>query len=121
MLYRELSSKVIGGMYRVHEMLGSGLLEAPYHNALFYELRKHLRVSYKVPYAVLYEGEVVGEYFADLLVEGKIIIEVKSVSRLSREHSAQLINYLRISGCQIGILVNFRNTTLEFKRYILSG
>ena len=120
MLYQELSSSIIAAMYKVHRSLGSGLLETPYHNALFYELRKGFDVRYQVPYNVFYEDELVGEYYADLLIEGKIIIEVKSIAALTKAHTAQLINYLRISGCKLGFLVNFRNPVLEFKRYILS-
>lgn len=117
MIEKELSYKVIGCCMAVHSGLGPGLLEQCYHNALYYELRKQvLKVKYNVPFVVEYEGNAVGEYFADLVVEAKIILEVKAVRQLSEAHIAQLINYLRISGCKLGFLVNFQGCQLEWKR-----
>ena len=109
-LYEEISFQIIGCCLKVHRVLGAGLLEKCYHNALFYALKKAgFQVGYNVPYVVKYEGNVVGEYFADLVVDGKIILELKSVSRLGSAHQAQLINYLHISGCRVGYLLNFQN------------
>ena len=104
----------------VHNVLGPGLLEQCYHNALFYELKAlGVSVGYNAPFTVKYRGEVVGEYLADLLVEDKVIIELKSVRRLAPEHTAQLINYLHISGCRLGLLVNFQGSSLEWKRLVV--
>ncbi|MDC7124240.1 MAG: GxxExxY protein [Spirochaetales bacterium] len=100
MLYEKLSYQIVGACMAVHRELGSGLLEQCYHNALFYELKASgLRVSYNVPFTVKYRGEVVGEYFADLVVDNKVILELKSVRALAPEHTAQLINYLHIALC----------------------
>jgi GxxExxY protein len=119
---RELTYSIIACCFKVHRGLGQGLLEQCYHNGLYYEL-KHagLRVGYNVPFPVEYRGYTVGEYFADLLVEDKVIIEVKAVSALASAHKAQLLNYLAISRCPVGLLVNFKGYSLEWKRYAGSG
>lgn len=120
MLYPELSKTILDGVFTVHKELGPGLLEQCYHNALYYELEAHgLAVSYNEPYTVSFKGRVVGEYFADLAVNGKVIIEIKSVQAFGNQHIAQLLNYLHISGCRLGFLVNFQNARVEFKRLVL--
>ncbi len=119
-LYKDLSYKVIGCAFRVHGSLGPGLLEQCYHNAMFYELKETgLSVGYNVPFNVEYKGNLVGEYFADLVVENKVILELKSVKQFSEAHSAQLINYLHIAGCKVGYLLNFQGCQLEWKRFVL--
>ena len=93
MMYPELSRKILDAVFAVHKGLGSGMLEKCYHNALYYELRSYeLKVDYEVPFEVTWRGEVVGEYFADLIVERKVILEIKSVRALASEHEAQLLN-----------------------------
>ena len=120
MLNKELSYKIVGCCMEVHSQLGPGLLEQCYHNALFYELKKAgLNVVYNAPFNVFYKGETVGEYFADLVVEGRVIIEFKSVKTLLSVHTAQLINYLHISGCRLGLLVNFQGSSLEWRRLVI--
>ncbi len=120
MLYKELSYQVIGGCMAVHKGLGPGLLEQCYHNALFYELRAAgLGVGYHVPFNVHYRGQVVGEYFADLVVNNTIILELKSVKAINDSHKAQLINYLHISDCRVGYLLNFQGLQLEWQRLVI--
>jgi GxxExxY protein len=120
MLYPEVSKQVVDGFFAVHRELGSGLLESCYHNALFYELRRQgLGVEYEKPLSVSYRGQVVGEFYADLVVENRVIIEVKAVTEFSRFMDAQLLNYLRISGLRLGFLVNFQGIKAEFKRFIV--
>jgi GxxExxY protein len=120
MLYQALSEQVIGSFISVHKALGPGLLEAPYHNALYYELaNRGFTVVYNAPYPVYYLGKEVGEYFADLTVEGKIIVEVKSVAALLPIHRAQLVNYLRISGFRLGFLTNFSGSRVDWQRVVL--
>ena len=120
MVHEKLSYNIIGCCMAVHSKLGPGLLEQCYHNALYYELRyRGLSVGYNVPYLVRYREQVVGEYAADLVVEDRVIIELKAVGRLSEAHTAQLINYLRISGCRLGLLVNFQGVSLEWKRLVV--
>ena len=119
-LYKDLSYKIVGCAMEVHSLLGAGLLEQCYHNALYFELREAgFSVQYNDPYEVKYKGNVVGEYLADLVVEGKIILELKSVRQLAEAHQAQLINYLHISGCRVGYLLNFQNSRLEFQRFVV--
>ena len=119
MLNKELSYKIVGCCMEVHSQLGPGLLEQCYHNALFYELKQAgLNVVYNAPFNVFYKGETVGEYFADLVVEGRVIIELKSVKTLLSVHTAQLINYLHISGYRLGLLVNFQGSSLEWRRLV---
>ena len=122
MVYEDLSYRVIGCCMAVHNSLGCALLEQCYHNALFYELAAAgLDVEYNMPFTVRYRNQIVGEYFADLVVEGKIIIELKSVGKLVEIHMAQLLNYLHIAKCRLGFLVNFQPVDLEWKRMALSG
>jgi GxxExxY protein len=120
MLYEELSHKVLDAVFAVHRELGPGLLEQCYHNALYYELAGlGLQVAYNAPFTVSYKGNVVGEYLADLVVSGKIALEIKSVHAFGNEHVAQLLNYLHISRCRLGYLINFQNSRVEFKRLVL--
>ena len=104
----------------VHSQMGPGLLEQCYHNALFFELRAQgLKAAYNRQYEVFYKGQQVGEYFADLVVENKVIIELKSVRAITSVHAAQLLNYLHISKCRLGILVNFQGSSLEWQRLVV--
>ena len=122
MLYKELSKQILDAAFTVHYTLGPGLLEQCYHNALFFELKAMgLPVLYNAPFPVYYRKQQVGEYYAELAAAGKVIIEVKSARVLAPEHTAQLLNYLHISGYKLGYLFNFQNTLLEFKRYALSS
>ena len=89
-------------------------------NALLIELRSRgLKADSQVPIKVYYKDDVVGEYTADILVEEKVILELKTVERLEKIHEAQLLNYLRATGIQVGILVNFKHTKAEIKRMVL--
>ena len=120
MLYQELSSEVIGAFIAVHKVLGPGLLEAPYHNAMYYELRgRGINVTYNAPFPVYYKGNQVGDYFADLVVESKIIVEVKSVRQVTTVHQAQLVNYLTISGLKVGFIVNFQGRRAVWERFVM--
>lgn len=120
MLYPELSKTIIDAVFAVNRSLGSGLLEAPYHNALYYELKaRGAVVKYNVGYVVSHRGQTVGEYYADLVVAGKVIIEVKAVCALTPVHEAQLINYLRISGLRLGFLINFGGCKATWKRLVV--
>lgn len=92
----------------VYNNLGYGFLEKVYRNAMVIELRRMgLNVVSEAPITVYYEGEVVGEYFADLLVDDAVIVELKAVERLSPEHEAQLLNYLKATPYEVGLLLNF--------------
>ena len=116
----EITCKIRGAIFEVNRVLGHGFLEKVYEKALLIELRKRgLRAESQVPLKVIYKGEVVGDYFADVLVEGKVIVETKAVKHLLIEHQAQLLNYLKGTDIQIGLLVNFTKNKAEIKRMVL--
>ena len=102
-------------------MLGPGFLEKVYENALLIELRERgLKTEKQVPIGVEYKGHSVGEYIADLLVEKKVIIELKTVENITSLHEAQLLNYLKARGIKVGLLVNFQNKKAQIKRMVLN-
>jgi GxxExxY protein len=111
-----LARTIVGLAMKVHRRLGSGFLETVYRNALAYELRKtDLSFECHPTLTVLYEGIEVGIYQADLIVEGKLIVELKAVSTLSDEHMTQLVNYLTATKIENGLLLNFGSRSLEFR------
>ena len=119
LVYRELSNKVLGALFTVHNIAGPGLAESAYEGALAIEFsRLGIPFSRQKAFDFYYKGEIAGFYVADMVVEDKIILELKSVQALNPVMEAQLINYLKISGLTAGYLVNFRNTKLEWKRMI---
>jgi len=100
-------------------VLGAGFLEKVYERALVVELRaRGLQAEAQAAIRVLYKGELVGDYFADILVEGKLLIELKCVDSLSNEHIAQTLNYLKATGRHIALLVNFKHPKVEWKRIV---
>lgn len=114
-----ITQQIIGAFYKVYNTLGYGFLEKVYENALAIELKRHgLSVVQQAPIKVRYNGQLVGEYYADLLVEDKVIVELKTVEALAGEHHAQLLNYLRATGIQVGLLLNFGPTKPEVSRKI---
>jgi GxxExxY protein len=114
----ELTEQIIGAAYEVYNALGRGFLEKVYENALALELsRRGLQVQAQQPIEVRHRGEVVGQYFADLVVEGEVIVEAKSVASLDGAHEAQLINYLKATGIGVGLLINF-GPEIEIKRRV---
>jgi GxxExxY protein len=103
-----LTEIIIGCAYKVHNTLGSGFLEKVYRKSLAIEVaKKGLRAEQEFPIKVFYEGQEVGEYFADLLIEDRVVIELKAVRYLGKEHEVQLVNYLTATGIEIGLLINF--------------
>jgi GxxExxY protein len=117
MLHEELTGKILEASFEVIRELGAGFLEGVYQNAMLVALRqKGIKAEPRVPLLVRFRGEVVGEYFADLLVEGRVIVELKAVKALAPEHQAQLINYLKATGIEVGLLINFGNPKLEYRR-----
>jgi len=108
MKYEQLTQKIIGAFYTVYNTLGYGFLENVYENALRIELQKMgLTVATQYAINVYYGGQVVGEYYADLLIEEQVIIELKAVRNLLPEYEAQLLNYLNATQYEIGLLLNF--------------
>lgn len=116
--YSELTGQIIEAGLAVHNKLGYGFLEKVYHNAFALELRKRgLNAEIERAINVFYDGKVVGEYFADIIVNRCVIVEVKAVKDLSDIHETQLVNYLKATGIEIGLLMNF-GQSLKFKRKI---
>ncbi|HET9403904.1 MAG TPA: GxxExxY protein [Burkholderiales bacterium] len=117
----EITERVIGCCFRVHKALGEGFLEKVYENALMIELESHgLKALQQVPLSVSYEGRVVGEYLADILVEDRVVCELKANQSLAREHEIQLVNYLSAARRDVGLLINFgRSVTVrrKFREY----
>ena len=112
-----ITEKIIGCAMHVHRSLGPGFLESVYQNALALDLRKAgMVVECEKRIQVLYEGVVVGDFLADMLIDEQVLIENKAVQMLTPAHERQLVNYLTATGTDIGLLLNFGATRLEFKR-----
>jgi GxxExxY protein len=109
MTENEISEKIIGCSIEVHKSLGPGLLESAYQECLFYELQKAgLYVEKQKPLPLIYkEVKLDAGYRLDLIVEGRVIIEIKSIEVLNDIHTAQVLTYLKVSGCKVGLLINF--------------
>ncbi len=121
MLHEEITSEIIAAFYVVYNRLGYGFLEKVYENALIFELRKRgFIVKQQVPIQVYYEGQIVGEYFADLLVQDKVILELKVVEQIIKAHEAQIVNYLKATNLEVGLVLNF-GPKPEFKRKIFTN
>jgi GxxExxY protein len=115
----ELSKKIIAAAYEVHKELGYGFVEKVYKNALAIELQESdIKCNVEVPLQVLYHEQVVGDYFADIVVDDKIVVEVKAVSDISAAHEVQLVNYLKATKLNVGLLINF-GQSVKVKRRIL--
>ena len=115
----ELSEKIIGAAFEVSNVLGAGFLEKVYENALNVELKlKGLKAQQQAPLKVYYKNELVGDYIADILVENEIIVELKTVKEFDEIHLAQCLNYLRITGLKLCLLINFSKTRVEIKRIV---
>jgi GxxExxY protein len=114
-----LTKRVIGCAFEVSNVLGSGFLEKVYQRALMEELTlAGLKARTEVPLRISYKGRYVGDYFADMLVEDRLVIELKCVQEFSTEHIAQCINYLRASGLTVALLMNFQKPKLEWRRLV---
>ena len=106
--HKELTEKIIKVFYRVYNKLGYGFLEKVYEKAMMIELRKeNIPAAAQSPVKVCYEDEIIGEYFADILVENKIILEIKAAKNLLEDNEAQLLNYLKATEIEVGLLLNF--------------
>jgi len=106
--YEEFTEKIIKIFYRVYNKLGYGFLEKVYENAMMIEFKKDgVQAVAQFAIKVLYEGEVIGEYYADVMVENKVIVEIKATKSLGMEHEAQLLNYLKATNVEVGLLLNF--------------
>ena len=119
MEFEDITEKIIGCAYKVYNTMGYGFLESVYEKCLLIELRKAgLKSEYQKPIIVNYEGEVVGNFIADIFVEESIILELKSVKNLAKAHEVQLVNYLVATEKNVGLLINFGEDKVEIKRKV---
>lgn len=117
LLYADITERILEAAFEVSKELGSGFLESVYKNAMVIALRaKGMKVEIEKPISVLFREQPVGQFYADLFVDGKVIVELKAVSVLMPEHSAQTINYLKATGIEVGLLINFGRPKIEYKR-----
>ncbi len=118
-IYKDLSYKIIGLAMEVHAELGSGFLEKVYENALVILLNKNgIDIKQQAPLEVMFRGDVVGEYFADILVEDSVIMELKACNKLLDIHRAQVVNYLKATDKKLGLLLNFGKRSFEYERLV---
>ncbi len=120
--HTEITQAIIGSFYRVYNELGYGFLEKVYENALAIALRKSgFTVAQQFPIDVYFEGEIVGRYDADLVVNDAVIVELKAARTLDPAHEAQLLNYLKATRYEVGLLLNFSAHKAELKRKAFSN
>ena len=120
LLLKETSFQIIAAIYEVHNVLGFGFLENVYQKALVKELRlRDLKAEEQKEIKVLYKDEEVGSYYADIVVNDEIILELKAVENLTKSHESQLLNYLKGTGLKLGFLVNFGKEKAVYKRMVL--
>jgi GxxExxY protein len=120
LIYENLTHSIIGAAMEVHRELKPGFTEKIYENALTieFDLRKiPFKAQNKIQ--VIYKGKIVGDHILDIIVDGKVIVELKAVEQINNVHEAQLIGYLKASKCRIGLLINFSKESLEWKRILL--
>lgn len=119
-LYQDLSYQIIGLAMEVHRKLGYGFLEKVYENSLMILLKREgIRSEQQYPIKVYFEGEVVGNYVADILIEDKIVIGLKCVEKISNIHKAQALNYLKATRMRLAIILNFAKDKLQYERLVL--
>jgi len=119
-LYKEETHQVIGCAMEVINTLGHGLLEKPYENALVVEFKlQHIFFQQQPRYPVLYKSVHVGEYIPDLIVFNKIVIDTKAIERIGNAEKGQMINYLKITGLKVGLIINFKHPKLQWERVAL--
>ncbi len=119
MEFENITEKIIGCAYQVYNRMGYGFLESVYEKCMLIELRKAgLKSEYQKPIIVYYDGEVVGQFVADIFVEDTIILELKSVKSIAKAHEVQLVNYLVATGKDVGLLINFGEQKVDIKRKV---
>jgi len=116
----DITYAINGAAFEVNRVLGPGSLEKVYENALLVELKERgLGAESQIPVKVFYKKKVVGEYIIDILVEKRVIVELKTVEKNDNVHEAQLLNYLKALGIQVGLLINFKHPKVEIKRMVM--
>ena len=121
LLHSDITSEIIKAFYKVYNSLGYGFLEKVYENAMAFELEERgLVVQTQLPIKVFYNSREAGEYFADLVVENKVINEIKTAAAIDKAHEAQLLNYLKATGVEVGLILNFGQKA-EYKRKVFAN
>ena len=119
-LHSALTEKIIGEAFKVYNILGSGFLEKVYNNALCKKLREcGLDIKCEFPIKVFFEGEIIGNYCCDIMVNDLVIVELKAIETLAKIHEVQLVNYLKATDLEVGLLINF-GEKIEIKRKVLT-
>lgn len=122
LLEKELVFRIVGCAMRVHGEVGRGLREKTYERALEVDFRfESISFSQQSSYPIHYRGEQVDEYIPDLVVEGRVIVDAKSIAEITDVERAQMLNYLRVTGLKVGLILNFRNSSLEWERIVLDS
>ena len=117
--HEEITGQIINAAHTVHNKLGYGFLEKVYHNSLVIELRKRgIFTEQEKQIEVKYDNQIVGEYFADIVVDNKVVVEVKSADKYNLVFEAQLLNYLKATGLEVGLIINF-GSSVQVKRMVL--
>jgi GxxExxY protein len=120
LLEEDLTEKVLAAAFKVHNTLGCGFLEKVYERAMVVELSRHgIALEQQKTIQVRYEGAIVGDYQADLVVDGRVLVECKATAQLDPVHEAQLLNYLKATGMKVGLLLNFGKPRLQHRRLVL--
>ena len=114
-----LSEMAIGCAFRVHNVLGYGFLEKVYENALVHEIGKNVSVEQQKTIQVVYDGIIVGDYVADILIDSAVILELKATKEIDNIHQAQILNYLKATSLNLGLILNFGQPKLQIKRMVL--
>lgn len=116
----DVTQAIVGSAMEVLNTLGHGLVEKPYENAMAVEFRiRRIPYTQQPRYDVTYKGESVGEYIPDLIVAGEVVVDAKTIERITDHEVGQMINYLKISGLRVGLIINFKRAILEWKRVCL--
>jgi len=119
-LHKDLSYKIVGLAMQIHSELGFGFLEKVYENSMMVLFhRENIMAKQQAPVSVSFEGEIVGDYYADILIEDKIILELKAIEKITDAHKAQALNYLKAIGLKLAIIINFGKQRLEYERIVL--
>ncbi len=122
LIHKDLAYKVIGCAMEVHKTLGVGFVESVYERALIEEFETaNIQYESQKPFQVNYKGKEIKEFYCDLVVESKIVVELKAIKQLGNIEKAQVINYLKVTGLQLGLLINFGEESLEYKRIVLTN
>lgn len=118
MIHEELTEKILKACFEVSNELGSGFLESVYEKALLIALaEKGLNAQSQIPLRVMYHGQIVGDFYPDIIVENVVLLELKAIKALAPEHMAHVLNYLKATGIEVGFLINFGNPKLEYRRF----